>query len=238
MGGKVRLLAVFVLVLLISAVELAEAVSISPSELTIRNIDERRDYQFIMLLESSREGLVDVELKTSHGSTVASPDKFMLNEGEQRSVRLHLNPREVDDNLESIRVQPYVNGVPTEGRLTVLIEEIPETVEDIEDESERITQDPAFFTLIIYGLVFVVAILIMLIFMPEIRKNMRSAKTKSIEVTDKRFYKKSKDRIKKLGKRLDDSDKRVKNIIEKIEKFHEGAHSWIQEKSGGKYGLE
>ncbi len=232
---------VFLALYLLNSATAAEAVSISPSELTIRNIDERKDYQFILLLESESEGLIDVELRSSHESTVASPDKLMLNEGEQRSVRLHMDPRRLEEGLDSIFIQPRVNGVPSEDRLDILIEDIPanETVPQQDEEMDSsIIQEPAFFTLIIYGLVFIVAILIITIFIPEIRKNIKSAQSKSVEVSDKRFVRRSRKRMKNLGRRLDKADERVKKIIGDVERFHENAHNLIKEKSGGKYGLE
>ncbi|MFP4189612.1 MAG: hypothetical protein ACLFSL_01085 [Candidatus Woesearchaeota archaeon] len=240
MGGKGRIVLAFLILVIISLAGNAEAVSISPSELTVKNLDERKDYQFIVLIESSQEGLVDVELKSSHSSITFSPDKIMLNEGEQRSVRLHLDPKAVEDDLDNIRVQPYVNDVPTEDRLNIFFRESEqnETAQPSTEPEKESYHEPAVFTLIIYGLIFIVAAMIIIIFLPEIRKNIKTAKAKSIDTSDKRFYKRSKARMENVKRRVDKSDKRVKKIIQDIESFHENAHNWVSEKSGGRYGLE
>ena len=232
----------FLAIIIISTLsQITNAVSISPSELTIRNIDVRRDYQFIVLLESNKEGLVDVELRTSHNSVRASPDKFMLNEGEQRSIRLHLDPNEVGDQT-NIRVQPYVNNVPTEDRLVLSIEDSASSIseeDNINQEIDRsIIEEPAVFTLIIYGLIFIVAILVIIIFIPEIKKKIKKTKIKTKEKSQIWSRKRLTKKINNLSKRINDSDTKVKKLIDDVEKFHDASHKWLIEKSGGKYGLE
>ena len=216
--------------------------SISPTELRIRSVDPNREYTFIVLVSNDMEGLVDVEIKSSDSGVVLSPNKFMLNSGEKRSVRVLLNPRRIDQERNRILLQPYANNMATQDRLTIFLNEDDEAfhVQDIEYESgiRTIIQEPQIVTLIIYGLLFVAAIMIILIFVPEIKKNIKQINSKSIEVNDKLFYKKIKKKTNNISTRLDVAEKKILDIISKVENFHTDADTWLKENTGGKYGLE
>ncbi len=180
-----------------------------------------------------------MEIKSGSDAIVSSPDKFMMNEGEQKSIRVHLNPRSVEEG-ETVNVQPHVNDVPSQDRLSIKIEE----TNDNSTSSEVVPQDDVEsrgsnpINLIIYGLMFAVAMIVILIFLPEMKKTVKNARNKTEKVSDRNFYKNARKNIQNLGKRLDKSDKAVKDIVKKVEKFHDESHRWLSEKSGGKYGLE
>ncbi|MFW5852403.1 MAG: hypothetical protein ACOCUR_00055 [Nanoarchaeota archaeon] len=215
------------------------SLSISPTELQIKNIDVDKDYQFIALIANSQEGLVDVELKASENAVVISPNKFMLNKGDKRSVRVVLDTRRLDLDKERLVINAYANGILSENRLIINLDETNETkITDEETEKSTLIEDPEIMTLIIYGLLFITAIMIILIFVPEIKKSIDSAKLKTLEAGSKAHKKKFKKISSKLEKRIDVTDKRLNKLIEDVIKFHEEAHNWLKENTGGKYGLE
>lgn len=227
----------FLFLLLLSSV--TQALSISPTELRIKNIDENKDYKFIVLVTNEEEGFVEVAMKASDDSVSTSPDKFMLNGGEKRSVRLILNARKLDNNKRKVLVQPYINGIPSSNKLTIFLESNSSITPDIEDKKsfEMIIKQPEFITILIYALVLIVIVLTVLIFIPEIKKSLKKVQEKQKNINNTNFYKTTNKKTLQMLKRLDKADQKIIKIIEKVDSFHTNADSWLKEKSNGKYGL-
>ena len=217
-----------------------DPLSISPNELTIRNMDVNKEYTFIVLVSNELEGLVDVEIKTSDSGVILSPNKFMLNAGEQRSIRVLLNPRRLDDDVERILIQPFANNLATHDQLTIFLNQDEQriTLEESSGGIQTIIDEPEIVRSLIYILLGIVAIMIILIFLPEIKKNISGIKSKSVKINDKLYYKKVNTKLKSMDNKLNSADKKIKYIIHKVEKFHSDAHNWLKENSGGKHGLE
>ncbi len=216
----------------------ASSLSISPNELRIQNV-ESREYTFIVLLSNGMEGLVDVELKSSYDDLTISPNRFMLNAGEKRSVRVLLNTRSLEDGIDMITLQPFANGVPISENLKIFLnsEQAPAEV-DVQGGILTTIREPEIVRIIIYGLLAITALMIIIIFIPEIKKNINKINSKSIEITDKKFYNKMNAKSKDILKRMTNAEKRINTIIEKVERFHSDADKWLRDNTGGKYGLE
>lgn len=214
------------------------ALSISPNELRIQNV-ESKDYTFIVLLSNDMEGLVDVELKSSYDGLVMSPNKFILNAGEKRSIRVLLNTRNLEEGIDMITLQPFANSVPISENLKIFLNS-KSTSEGIEEKTGILTtiREPEIVTIIIYGLIVITALMIIIIFVPEIKRNIKKINSKSVEITDKKFYSKMNRRSKDMISRLDSAGERINKIIDKVEKFHIDADKWLRNNTGGKYGLE
>ncbi|MFW6230630.1 MAG: hypothetical protein ACOC32_01255 [Nanoarchaeota archaeon] len=237
-NGIIGTLSVLLIILILSAPALA--VSISPSELRIKNIEPEKEYKFIVLVANDEQGLVDVELRTSESALAISPKEFMLGMDEKKSIRIAFNAKHVDEEKKRIIVQPYVNDIPSESKLTILLEDGNATVTpDIEESAiQTIIREPEFITIIIYVMLIVVALLVIIIFIPEIKKNIKTTKTKTLKLKDKQFYKHALKKTGNLEKRLADADKKILKIISDVEAFHSKTDAWLKHNSGGRYGLE
>jgi hypothetical protein len=236
------------------------ALTLSPSELKIKNVKFNKNYQFILLISSDEEGLRNFELKPSKDYVKINPNKFMLSEGEKKSVRLSvIFPNGMKDTEGKISVQPYMNNNPTPERLIIHYStqgdaEIEETISSEDDMSQGINfmsfiQNKNILLGVIYGLIILVSAMIVLFVLPDIKrttikinKSFNEKLKKHSE--DKEKYKKIKvpnrdaKKINKLEKKLDNADKSVQKITERIERFIEKSDSWLKENSEGKYGLE
>ena len=218
----------------------ADALTLSPTELRIKNTDRDKTYQFIVLVSNQELGFVDVELRASDPSLSISPDRFMLNEGEKKSVRVSFRAKNIDKEKNKLLIQPFVNTEPSTNKLTIFLEESDSRLTpDIQEETgiRTVIKEPEFIKLVIYGLLFIVATLIILIFTPEIKKNMQNVKNKTNKITKRQKEKTIKKRIQSLEKKVERSSGAIDEIINKVEKFHEQADSWLKKESNGKYGL-
>jgi hypothetical protein len=233
-----RKIALFFMFLLLTS-SLVTALTISPTELRIKNLDEDKDYKFIVLITNEEEGFVEVELKTSDDSVATSPNKFMLNGGEKRSVRLVLNARKLDKEKRKILLQPYINEIPSANKLSIYLESNSTLTPDIEEKKtfEMMVQQPEFISIVIYILIAIVLGLVILIFIPEIKKSAKKAKEKQANLQDRNFYNRTSTRTSKMLQRLEKADAAILDIIDKVDKFHTDADTWLKEKSNGKYGL-
>lgn len=221
----------------------AEALSLSPSELKIKNVDVGKNYQFILLITSEEEGLRNFELKTSHKFVSLSPDRFMLSKGEKKSVRLSIRfPKNLEEGEGEVRVQPYANNMPTQERLVIKYSNsaIKQEEQPLEDK-KAFYEDKNIILGTIYALIIIVSGLIILFILPDIKRTTvkisqnvkKRPKKKRI-----RMNKKSAKKIKELEKRLNSTDEKIQKMTANIEGFIDSADDWLKNNSGGKYGLE
>lgn len=258
-----RRILVFVLVVLVLS-QSAFSLVLSPSELKIKNIKFGKNYQFILLITSEESGLRNFELKSSQPYVKINPSKFMLSQGEKKSVRLSVAfPSNLEPGEGKILVQPYINEEPSTEKLRIIytIGENPEEVAAVSQDSMepgfRIANllNPEFYKSnqflvgIVYGLIIIVSILIVLFILPDIREttikiNKRFEEKLKKLPKDKESYKAIKinkrdaKKVIKLEKKMDKIDKNIQRFTDRIERFIDMSNDWLRSNSEGKYGLE
>lgn len=217
------------------------AISVSPKELKIKNADENKAYKFIVLVNNDQPGLVDIEMKSSDPGVTISPNKFMLNEDERKSIRLGFNTRNLQKETSKIIVTPFVNNEPSQNRLTITLEKpTQDTIESKNKtpKSKLVIQEPEVIKIIILGLLIIVSLLIIAIFIPEIKRSLKKTNTKVKKIKSKINEKNINKSLSSIEKKIINSEKRIHKMTERIEKFHDEANSWLKKNSGGKYALE
>ncbi len=260
MMKKKNIAALLFLTIIIS--QTAWALSLSPSELKIKNMQPSKNYQFILLLTSEEDGLRNFEIKSSESFAKVNPDKFMLSEGEKKSIRISVN---FPDNLPetedgNIIIQPYINNEPSKERMLIKYSNTEENTESASESANDtiksnvpIYQKKEFILTTIYGLIIIVSTLIVLFILPDIKRTTRRIKERAIiKKEDKKAHKdkkskkikkikiKSKDakRLAELEKKIDSASENVSRLTTKIEVFVESADNWLKANTDGKYGLE
>lgn len=229
-----------ILIIFILLNSVANGLTVSPSELRIKNSNPNKAYKFIVLVSSQEEGLTDIELKSSDKSVSITPNKFMLNKGEKKSVRIGFYAKSIDPNKNKILIQPHINNVPSENRLMIYIEDTDEEGYDISEinEDKFNFKDPLFLKYVIIGATVILIIMLLGVFIPELKKASKKSKEKvekSIKKTKRIVQKK---RHSKLINKISKTEKKLADLTVKIEKFYENTDKWLRENSDEKHKLE
>lgn len=242
------------LVIFMISINAVIALKISPSELKIKNVQFDKNYQFILLLTNEEPGLRNFQVKASEPYVKISPDKFMLEEGEKKSIKISVSfPKNLETEEGKITITPFINNQASQQR-TVIKYNMKEEEEDVIEE-ESVEKEVVFYKNkkimlpIIYALIASISIIMALVVLPDIKKTTSKANKKyekQVEQIKKKKEPKSnikvdKEDIKKiqmLENQLEKADKNIQKITEKIEKFIDYSNHWLKDKSGGKYGLE
>lgn len=237
-----KIIAIIILILLSSTI--ITAVSISPTELRIKNSDPSKAYKFIILVSSQEEGLVDIEMKSSEKGISISPNKFMLNKGEKKSIQIGFIGKQIPEDVNKILIQAYVNNEPSESRMHIYLEkgDLPSEIQDLEVQQEKWWLDKEMQRIMIYVLAIVLAILMIALLLPEMKRRLKKLKMKNdpkhkIKAKKRKQMNISK-RIIKIDSTLKKTEDTLKKLTLKVEKFYNTTNTWLMKNSNGKHRLE
>jgi hypothetical protein len=252
---RILKLGIFIFIILIFS-NIVAGISLSPSELKIKNVRLDKNYQFILLITSNEEGLKSYELKSTQDYVKINPEKFMLSKGEKKSVKLAINfPNSIEEEGEII-IQPFSNNIQTKDKLIIKYTYDPSIDLNNENTNKKENEQPnskiTNYILPILSSLLILACLTTAILL--IKNNLKNSNIKENKETKKRtkfkFIKskneKNKEKINRqienqiriIEHKINSTEKNISNLTHKAELFVESSDNWLKNNTGGKYGLE